>query len=261
MICPGCGAENPDSASYCGLCSKVFTPAQEPPTDYYSPDPYAPEFSASDYYQTLDRYGSDRGGRSVSLAGLKSFLVMLLVLAVLAMGGYLAYRYFFSTTTHSSTHSGLSVSYPRGWKKVEVADYEAMGVLSVDSADASDINELIVADKVPGETKYVLVAMSIQGEMPAWEVQKYELMESMRAEFFDPSEGATAGAMDIKEATVGGASALIFKGNGTTDNIPVEGRFVAAPKGGYFYVVLLMSTDSAAKVDKCWDKIQGSLKF
>ena len=98
MLCPHCGADNPDDAIYCSLCAMRFSANQvEEPDSQYPPSDWlagAPVITASDAH-SYDEPSSDRSiRRRRRLRSLLTNLVILLVIAGLVVTGVLLYRHY-----------------------------------------------------------------------------------------------------------------------------------------------------------------------
>lgn len=73
-FCPRCGAQLPDGATFCAQCGQPLTPVTPNPGYYSAPAPQPAPAPAPK---------KKRGG-----------LVVILILALLAVGGYFLYDYF-----------------------------------------------------------------------------------------------------------------------------------------------------------------------
>lgn len=107
MICPRCGAENPDNAPYCNLCATPFAPvpqqapapqgqAPTPPAAYAQPlDPFAASHvpAASDVYgdRAAPARATGHHHHSRGLGKQGTTIMALVVVAVVVAGGVILY--------------------------------------------------------------------------------------------------------------------------------------------------------------------------
>jgi len=125
MLCPNCGAENPDSASYCNLCMARFatgaplTPApsprapQEPPSQ--PPDGYDPYTAAPSYVYENDMHmgRKKRNPLRSAKSGVGKVIVLVIVIAVLGAAAFGIFALYGKLTHRDITGSYYFKTDPR----------------------------------------------------------------------------------------------------------------------------------------------------
>jgi hypothetical protein len=95
MQCPHCGAVNPDGASYCNLCMSRFETNQPaspvPPQWPASVQGSAPMIAPSDVYAGNETFGARKTMPRRMLPTFVSYMIILVILAGLVVGGILIY--------------------------------------------------------------------------------------------------------------------------------------------------------------------------
>lgn len=187
MICPHCGADNPDNSQYCSLCLGTLyqgetyennrtgetigvddmipsweatpAPANVPQVD---PMPGAEmQAPASDVYAAREYAPYQRTQSSVPKPKKKEILIFSLVfalIAVVALAGFLVLPGIIGKRTFSSSTSGLSFKYPRGWEEIQMPTDQLSQMSGIDFGQGPLQTEVILADSTDMDVSNVLAA-------------------------------------------------------------------------------------------------------
>lgn len=156
--CPECGAQNPDSSTYCGLCSSSFAPSGAPPAA-------APEMRELDisglgagYKDAMTR----RKRRGLVWVVALSVVLVLVVLGVVLFGNR-ASNEPDAMAQYTGKTSGLSFAYPSSWEK---KDREYLETLTGNpDLDQYEGNEIILMKRGQAVYRHMLIATSMPSQL------------------------------------------------------------------------------------------------
>lgn len=274
MVCPGCGAENAEDASYCGLCLRRFPDLAdatcESPAAAYAPAlPQAPHGEQQYDYAGQQAPPPPPGlapppppsesRRKGAVGGIGKALAALLAAAFFALG-YLGVGYFLKhrTSTYKSSISAISFKYPGSWKKMDPDQFS--GFMSM--GELGSYNEILLADSTDEDLEFFLGVGSTA--MPAGDWDGYK--ESVRRMFSQENAGDLASEVritDIRSAdsTVGGAPALELDFDMDSAGYDFDCRARVVNRGDKIYLMLLLSRAGPGPTDSRLAELLGSVEF
>ncbi|MBN2169120.1 MAG: zinc ribbon domain-containing protein [Actinobacteria bacterium] len=141
MICPDCGAENPDGTPFCGLCSRPFNYIDDG-TGHAYPDWCRPGETAMAYSPP----GESMGMRLNIGKILYILFVCIVIIAVIGGTAFLARWFLTGNKTYSSGVSSLTFKYPRTWHRLSSEDVQCNEI----GLEANDKNYYCFVESVNG---------------------------------------------------------------------------------------------------------------
>ena len=267
MLCPKCGAENPDGATHCGLCYLAFVQSQQPVNNQqpvHSPAPFQEKHYSQPSNTTLESVlapsewvGSSppttvikRRGSSFS-DNIVSWVIVLVVIGGLAVGGYFVWNYFHSrVNTYTSTVSGLTFQYPPSWKETPPSPLSNQ----IATKDVIQNEQWVVDD--PNSINNLIASFSMDGGGTAsWSGSQGNTLAQEEAQRFKDNSPVTT--VNIKAGPAIGGSAT----NVNSKGVNIQVRWVAILHDGKIYTVAYESSSTKLNIDAEWQKIENSIGF
>ncbi|MBN2168144.1 MAG: zinc ribbon domain-containing protein [Actinobacteria bacterium] len=292
MICPHCGADNPDNSQYCSLCLGFL--AQETPTE--SSDTYdtigvddmipsweatpAPEIApdaassapldklapASDVYASRQYAPYQRTPSSVPKPKTKEIIIFASVfalIAVLALAGFLVVPSVFGKKTFTSPASGLSFKYPGGWEDLQMSADQISQLSGIDVGDIPLKIDTVLADSTSTDVKSVLTVSTATTSAGGadWPTIKNQVEQNLGGvTAMQAAQGISYTPKSLEEIHVDGKQGLRFAYDAAAGNMQCKADGAIILDGetiNYVVLVGLNGTDS----EETFQKILDSMKF